>query len=188
MPPLPIRAAVLLGACAVLGAGTSAAAAAGVAQAPPRCPSVVPSSVRPSHWAATRQTLAPPGAGAIRLCRYSGAIRSGPITGRLVSRRLLERPSLLAALTSDLDELPPIPNPPPPCPFIPADQVLALLAYPGGQRVRVLVPLAGSCAVVTNGSISRFTDEDVASTQLIAELDQLTGYRAGSTGERGSSS
>ena len=95
--------------------------------------------------------LAPPGTGAIRLCRYSG-LNAHPRLA-LVGSRLLDSRTIVDQLVTELDRLPALRGAVA-CPADDGSQILALLAYPGGHQVSISVGLTG-CALVTNGSVHR---------------------------------
>jgi hypothetical protein len=119
--------------------------------------------------------LAPPGATAIRLCRY------GALPSLLLQRSVLQTSlSLVSGLVRVFDRLPQPPPGPVACPADNGSQIVALVAYPAGQRVTISVDLTG-CAIVTNGSLSRSAagvgTPRPYGPQLLAELGRLTGYR-----------
>jgi len=102
---------------------------------PSPCPPRAISQVAPNGWSAARRELAPQNPVAMRLCRYLGRNTALPLG--LARSRLLNQPALLARLVDELDTLPPFPRVPLFCPLDDGSQVLALLAYPGGERATV---------------------------------------------------
>lgn len=145
------------------------------APAPAACSPKAPATVPAERWTAARQILAPPGAGAIRLCRYSGLNAHPRLT--LVNSRLLESHSLVEQLVTELDRLPPHSGAVA-CPDDDLSQILAVLSYGDGHRVSISVGLTG-CALVTNGSVHRIATEPGTppgfGPQLIAQLEHLVG-------------
>ncbi|MDQ2897832.1 MAG: hypothetical protein M3Y09_19730, partial [Actinomycetota bacterium] len=135
------------------------------------------------RWTAARDQLAPPGASAIRLCRYSGLNAHPRLT--LVSSRLLDDPALVRRLVSEFDRLPSLLGAVA-CPSDDLSQIGALLAYPGGHEGRSSVGLTG-CDLVTNGTVRR-TAAGLGSPrafgpQLVTQLEQLVdGRRRPGTG------
>lgn len=128
----------------------------------------------PAAWPAARKRLAPPGAAAIRLCRYSGLNAHPPLT--LAGGRLVRAPGLVAVLVADFDRLLAGSPGAVACPADDGSQILALLAYPGGRTVTISAGLTG-CALVTNGSVHRtaagFGSPPAYGPQLVAELERL---------------
>jgi hypothetical protein len=127
--------------------------------------------------------LAPPGTGAIRLCRYSG-LNAHPRLA-LVGSRLLDSRTIVDQLVTELDRLPALRGAVA-CPADDGSQILALLAYPGGHQVSISVGLTG-CALVTNGSVHRTAaglgTPRAFGPQLLASLKQLVGIHQQSNAE-----
>ncbi len=166
---------------ALLGtAGWSSGSAAGLARhsvgsaVPAGCYRREP-RIHANLWPATLRELAPPGAAAVRLCRYGRLSRLA-----LERARLVTNSSLVNRLVHNLNRLPPAPAVALSCPADLGSRVDALLAYPAGQRVTVSVQLTG-CAPATNGNLDRlaagFGTPRAYGPQLLAELGRLTGYR-----------
>jgi hypothetical protein len=151
----------------------TAAAAVGVprrARAVANCSRKNLSGVAPSRWPAARHQLAPPGPGAIRLCRYSGLNDHPPMT--LVSSALVGSAQVRHRLVGRLDALP---RPPAiaACPSDDGTAIVAHLAYPTGRAVTIRVGLNG-CRSVTNGDVWRTAAGSVGD-RLIAQLERLSG-------------
>ena len=171
--------AVVLTAWAVLaGCGSSSTSSGrppGREALPAPCSTKPPSRVPVERWSAARAELAPPGASAIRLCRYSGLNAHPRLT--LVGSRLLESRNLVQQLVSEFDRLPSLTGAVA-CPADDLSQVLAVLTYPAGHQVTITVGLTG-CALVTNGSGHR-SAAGIGSPrpfgpQLVAQLERLIG-------------
>lgn len=171
--------AVALTAWAVLaGCGSSSTSSGGPRgreALPAPCSTKPPSRVPVELWSAARTELAPPGASAIRLCRYSGLNAHPRLT--LVGSRLLESRRLVQQLVSEFDRLPSLTGAVA-CPADDLSQVLAVLTYPAGHQVTITVGLTG-CALVTNGSVHR-SAAGIGSPrpfgpQLVAQLERLIG-------------
>lgn len=170
----PAAAAVLLAVILAMGGGASAA----VAARPPRsCPPHPPASIPTNRWATAGRQLAPAGAAAIRLCRYSG-LNDHPASA-LIRQRLVGGGRAVRGLVRQFDALRPFP----PgvyavaCPADDGSQILAFLAYPSGHRVTISVGLTG-CNLVTNGDVHRtaanFAYQNPAGPKLLAALERLT--------------
>lgn len=158
---------------AVLGVWTPGATAR---VQPAGCPAHSLERVPANAWQPARETLAPPAAVTLRLCRYRGL--NGPEPLLLARSRLITAPALLSHLSGELDALPRYPKSPAAtsCPSDDGSQVLALLAYPGGERVVVAAALTG-CQAVTNGDVTSLAN-GYANTpngpRLLSELKSLT--------------
>ncbi|MGA2924851.1 MAG: hypothetical protein ABSG43_02465 [Solirubrobacteraceae bacterium] len=140
---------------------------------PAPCSAKAPVSVPAERWSAARGELAPAGASAIRLCRYSGLNAHPRLT--LAGSRLLVSRSLVQQLVSEFARLPSLSGAVA-CPNENLSQILALLSYPAGQQVTISVGLTG-CALVTNGSVHRTAAgigmPPAFGPQLVAQLEQL---------------
>jgi hypothetical protein len=182
------RVAVVLMATAVTatiaGCGSSVTATSrpAAAIAPAACSHRAPGTVAAEGWTAARRRLAPRGAVAIRLCRYSG-LNAHPSLA-LVSSRLLMRPALVEGLVSEFDRLPSPPRGVVHCPADDGSQILARLGYPDGRQVMISVGLAG-CEAVTNGSVRRTAagmgSPPAFGPQLVTQFKQLLGARRAGT-------
>ncbi len=141
---------------------------------PAACSHRAPASVTAESWPAARAQLAPPGASAVRLCRYSG-LNAHPRLS-LVSSRLLAAPNVVGELVNEFDHLAQLPPGAISCPNDDGSQIIALLAYPGGRSVTISVGLTG-CEVVTSGSVQRSAGAigapPAAAPQLVAQLEHL---------------
>ncbi len=164
-----------LGGCASSASPTGRPAASDVL--PARCLAKAPLSVPAERWSAARLELAPTGASAIRLCRYSG-LNAHPRL-MLLDSRLLKSRSLVEQLVSEFDRLPSLSGTVA-CADDDLSQIFAVLAYPAGQQVTISVGLTG-CALVTNGSVHRTAaglgTPRAFGPQLIASLEQLLSTR-----------
>ncbi len=174
-----IRAAALVTAgVVVVGCGSSASSSVPrpvLGALPVACSPKAPPSIRAAGWSAAHEELAPAGASAIRLCRYSD-LNAHPRLA-LISSRLLRNPGIVRELVSKFDRLPSLSGAVA-CPNDDLSQILAVPAYPGGRQVTVSVGLTG-CELVSNGSVYR-TAAGLGSPpgfgpQLVAQLEQLVG-------------
>lgn len=119
-------------------------------------------------WSPARAALAPPGAGEVRLCRYSR------IPSHLVKSVLIGTRGTVASLVRQFDRLPSFKGTYS-CPLDDGSQILALLAYPDGHRVTIDVHLKG-CNPVSNGDVTRTAlgRSGQSGRALLARLDRLT--------------
>ena len=142
------------------------------------CYSKGPQHIADNVWPQARSQLAPTGASAIRLCRYSGVNVQTRLA--LVSSRLLQSPVLVRELVSEFGRLPPLRGAVA-CPADDGSQIVALLAYPRGHRVTISVGLTG-CELVTNGSVHRAAlgmgTPPAFGPQLVAQLKRLVSGRS----------
>ena len=170
----------------VVGALTPTAVDAGVARQarfartvlPAPCSKRSPASIARNGWSPPHVVLAPAGASAVRLCRYSGLNAHPPLT--LARAALHTSPSLVRRLVREFDRLPALGPGVLVCPFDDGSEIVALLSYPDRHAVAISVGLLG-CATVSNGNLHR-TASGIGSprrlgTQLLVELEHLTGYR-----------
>jgi hypothetical protein len=154
---------------------------------PTHCSPTAPRGMAPERWPAARQTLAPAGASAIRLCRYSGLNAHPRLT--LVRARLLDRAGLVTQLVKRFDGLPLAPRGAVSCPADDGSEIVALVSYPGGREVSISVGLRG-CLQVTNGSVNRtasgYGPHPGRGPRLLAELKRLVdgGHSAHDQGHR----
>jgi hypothetical protein len=169
--PLGGFAAALVAGLIVLGSG---AAQAGTQT--PHCAQKALIELPVNAWAPARKQLAPPGAKAIRLCRYN-ALGRLPLRG-LARSALVTSARTVKSIVSELDALPALPRRPLSCPADDGAEIDALLAYPDGNGVFVQIDLTG-CATVSNGSVVRWAGSTAAGRNLLAETEQLTGYKPG---------
>jgi hypothetical protein len=137
-----------------------------------------PATIRPNPWLATRFVLAPDGASALRLCRYSGA-NSRPAL-RLTRSVLLQSAHLVHELVREFDKLPaPGPNAAH-CPSDDGAKIVAQFAYPSGDQVKISLGLRG-CNAVTNGRLHRLAagigTPRPFGPQLVAQLKRLSSPR-----------
>ncbi len=122
--------------------------------------------------------LAPPGVVAIRLCRYSG-LGSPGFAWKLVRSRRFTNHVLITELVGEFDAL----KSPPPgaafaCPNGDGSLIVALLAYEGGEHVRIKVDRTG-CQGVTNGDVASLADGygTAVGPKLERQLNALTAAR-----------
>lgn len=148
------------------------ASASGSAQ-PAQCAAKAPTELPVNGWAPARARLAPPGASAIRLCRYN-ALGQRPARG-LARSALVTDSQTVRAIVADFDSLRVSASPPAFCPLDDGAVIDALLAYPGGHGVVIQIELTG-CANATNGNVTRTTAETQAGRDLLAAVERLTGY------------
>ena len=177
--------------CATLAACGTAARSTSPAlvspASPAACSATAPAAIPAERWSQARRELAPTGASAIRLCRYSG-LNAHPRLA-LLSSRLLDGSALVRELVGELDRLPS----PPRVAFCPNDdgsRIVALLAYPGGRAVTISVGLTG-CEPVTNGSVQRTAAAfggfpPSVGPRLVAQLERLLRARTSSPSLAGS--
>ena len=91
---------------AISGCGTAAGStteAPASVPTPAACSARAPAALGAEQWSAARHVLAPSGAGAIRLCRYSGLNAHPRLT--LVGSRLLDSRSGVHQLVTEFDRL-----------------------------------------------------------------------------------
>lgn len=173
--------AIILAAVAACGSSATTTAGRPMTEAATRlaCSPRVLASLPFERWSAARHRLAPPGASAIRLCRYSGLNVHPRLT--LVSSRLIEGSGLVRELVSEFDRLPAPPAGATACPGDDGSQIAALLSYRGGHVVTITVGLTG-CDEVSNGSVQRtaegFGSPPPFGPQLIAQLEGLVSAHA----------
>jgi hypothetical protein len=153
-----------------LGSGGSAAASTST---PAQCAAKALIELPVNAWAPARKRLAPPGASAIRLCRYN-ALGMRPLRG-LARSALVTNTRTVAVIVDELDALPAFPSRPISCPADDGAEIEALLAYAGGEGVVVQIDLTG-CATVSNGSVVRWAGSTDAGRELLAQTERLTGY------------
>ena len=169
-----MRPLLTLACCVALLVGATAARAA----RPALCHTKAPQQVPANGWAAAQSQLAPPGASAIRLCRYSG-LNDHPRL-RVVRATLLTRQVWVQKLIREFDDLPAPPPGPTACPADLGTEIVAQIAYPDGHAVTISVEMTG-CVTVTNGSVTRtaagFGSPPQFGPKLVLELEHLTGYR-----------
>ena len=163
-----------LGGC---GANTTAPPARDGGNVPASCARGSALPVAADSWSATHRQLAPPGAAAIRLCRYNGLNSTPPLS--LARSVLVTAPATVALLVRELDELPPFaPGGVLGCPMDDGSLVTVLLAYPAGRRAAVAIHLAG-CLTVANGSVTRTAlGPGDGGQQLHTLVKRLTGWHA----------
>lgn len=138
---------------------------------PARCSEAAPSRVPLNAWPATQRELAPPGAVAIRLCRYSG-LNDKPRL-RLTRAMLDNSPSVVGRLVGGFDSLPSLSHQIiHGCPADDASEIVAHLAYRDGRAVTISVGLRG-CKLATNGSVNRTATGGAHPSTIVAQLEQL---------------
>ena len=176
-------AAIVVGAVAVAVASTGAGRLAPQHRARPSvaelvrlagCSNHAPSRVSPDAWSLTRVELAPPGASAIGLCRYSGLNDHPRLT--LIRAAAVTAPSLVGRLVGEFDRLPASEGAVA-CPDDNGSEIIARLVYPNRHLVTISVGLTG-CERVTNGSVNR-TAAGIGAPpafgpELLTQLKRLT--------------
>lgn len=170
----------MLALSASLGIALRAAGAATVT--PAACAPKAPVELPYNSWPAARKELAPPGAAAIRLCRYNG-LNTKPVRG-LAAQALVSEPKAVAAIVRELDALPKVPpgaifSSVRRCPAGDGSIVDALIAYPGGQGVLVSIDLSG-CLNVSNGNVTRmigYGKNTKPGNALLATVKRLTHWK-----------
>lgn len=169
---------LVLSVTAIAGIGSAAPARSATARPAAvrsaACSRGAPGAIGPESWGPARHMLAPEGAQAIRLCRYSG-LNAHPALS-LVSFRVLTRHSRVAELVRRFDGLPRPPRGAVACPADDGSQILAMLAYPHGQEVKISVGETG-CNDVTNGTVRRtasgYGPHPKRGPRLLAQLERL---------------
>jgi hypothetical protein len=141
---------------------------------PPACAARAPIELPFNAWAPARRQLAPPGADAIRLCRYN-ALGHKPLRG-LARSALIVRAERVRELVGELESLPRLPPGALACPMDNGALIDMLLAYRDGNGVLVQVDLTG-CATVKNGNVTRTAGETKAGHALLAQIERSTGYK-----------
>jgi hypothetical protein len=116
-----------------------------------KCAVQPPVTLHQVLWPAARRELAPPGAAAIQLCRYSAEV-GRPVLRLMSSRRLTAR-KVVAFFAGELAALP-RQHGGVVCPDDDGSQVVATLRYPKPRSLAVSLRLRG-CETVTNGTVSR---------------------------------
>jgi hypothetical protein len=125
-------------------------------------------------WPAARNSLAPAGPAAIRLCGYLGLNAHPRLT--LAASRLVSSRAVMNRLVGELDHLPRMATGAINCPADDGSAIVALLTYPGGHRLTIRVGLTG-CGVVTNGSMMRTTMGTGSSPPLIRTCEDALRWR-----------
>jgi hypothetical protein len=156
----------------------SAAVSDSVAQKPPEnCPPRQPQRMVHTSWPPAQHKLIPPGAVAARLCSYSGLGNSHgsfpPLS--LMRSRLVDTAGPLARLAADYNALALVPQHNIQCPLADGSEIVAFIAYPGGQPLTITLRDDG-CPEVTNGALLRFaypTAHNPAAAKLYEELHRL---------------
>jgi hypothetical protein len=172
---------VIGAACCMVGLATAATGCSTMtadASPPARCAAKASAQVRPNAWGPAMRQLAPPGATAIRLCRYSGL--NGPHPLHLARSVTAPRGRLVRLLVREFDRLPRFAPGAIACPMDDGSQVVALLSYPGGHSVSISVGLTG-CTRVTNGDVVRTAlgigPSPRSGPSLLEHLERLTRHR-----------
>jgi len=150
-----------------------AAAQAGSAPTPAACAAKEFVELPANAWAPARKQLAPPGASAIRLCRYNALNTKPPLA--LARSALVTSTKSVKAIVAELDALRPLPKGVF-CPLDDGADIDALLAYSDGHAVIVRFELTG-CGAVSNGSVTRWAGNSTAGSDLLALIERLTGYK-----------
>jgi hypothetical protein len=154
------------------GVGFALRAASAAAARPAACERQAPVELPVNPWPAAHSELAPPGASAIRLCRYNAL----GVPRGLAASAVVSDPSAVGRLTRELDSLPSLPRVEA-CPLDTGALIDLIVAYSDNKHgLLVQVDLTG-CAVVANGSVDRTAGSSGAGRALLATIEQLTGYK-----------
>lgn len=159
----------------VLSAGLGIAlhtASAASAPRPAACATRPPIELPVNAWAPARNQLAPPGAVAIRLCRYKVL----PPKRGLAASTLITGAATVAELVTELDALRSPPTGAVYCPDDSGAEIDMLLAYSDGHGVFIEVALTG-CTIVSNGTLVRTAAGAGAGHALLEQIERLTDYR-----------
>jgi hypothetical protein len=166
-------------AIALCCAGCGGAAAGGAPAVSPVKPAVraqcaaAPPRLRiAGDVAPSAHVVAPPGAVALRLCRYSG-LNDHPRLS-LVRTADVRRRARVARLVGLLDRLPDMTSPVS-CPNDDGSRIVALVSYPRRRVLPLDVALRG-CQTVSNGRVHR-TAARPPGPAVIAALKRLTARR-----------
>jgi hypothetical protein len=157
---------------AVIGLGLHAAGAAPTR--PPACGRQAPIELPLSPWAAERSELAPPGASAIRLCRYN-ALGVNPPRG-LAASAVVSDPRIVDRLTKELDSLPSLPRLED-CPLDTGAVIDLIVAYRDNEHGLLVQAELTGCAVVETATVDRTAGTTAAGHALLATIEELTGYK-----------
>jgi hypothetical protein len=154
---------------ALLGAGGASAN-----NPAPACASRGPHGMHHNPWPPAQHRLAPHGAQAIQLCRYSGS-NGHPAFG-LVRSRGVFREARIHRMVGLFDALKPAPSRAFSCPADDGSQIVATLFY-REHAVQISVTLSG-CETASNGDLMRaafnFDGHNPAGPKLVAQLKRLT--------------
>jgi hypothetical protein len=162
-------AAAALALSAVIGIALYSAGAASTL--PPDCAAKAFVELPVNAWAPARRELAPPGASAIRLCRYD-ALSVKPARA-LAASALVSDAATVREMVSELDSLPAAPKDAF-CPLDTGALIDLVVAYDGGEHgVLVRVDLSG-CTIVDNGSVIRTAAGSAAGHALLVRIERLT--------------
>lgn len=142
---------------------------------PASCPARAQRRLARNPWAPAQRQLAPSNPISLRLCRYSG-FNAHPASG-LVRTKLVSARDERDDLVDQFNRLPPFAPGAIACPFDDGSQILALLGYQHGHRVRIAFALTG-CEGVSNGDLTRRAAgagrPPAFGPQLRAALERLT--------------
>ena len=137
------------------------------------CSPKTPAQVSANPWPRARHRLAPTGARAVRLCRYSG-LNDKPRLA-LIQSALIRSPKTVSRLVAEFDQVPPPSTRPVACPADDGSEIVAHLAYRSGHSVRIDVHLSG-CGGFSNGDVGGAGSGERASA-LVSELERLLNGR-----------
>ncbi|HEY2769807.1 MAG TPA: hypothetical protein VGI87_04535 [Solirubrobacteraceae bacterium] len=158
----------------LVGASTLALALSSVARMSVRSPVSAPTcaareavGIPHTSWPPARRHVAPPGASALRLCRYLGGNTRDP--GALARTVLVIQQQQIRQIAHELNSLRRLPAHAL-CPKDDGSMITILARYPQHRRLAIAVILTG-CTQVTNGN-----RDYVASEHLLNQLETLTGY------------
>ena len=140
---------------------------------PAACSPKTPRHVSSNHWPPARQRIAPSGATAIRLCRYSGANDKPRLA--LILSVVIHSPKRVGQLVAAFDRVPPPSPGASACPADDGSEIVAHLCYRSGHSVRIDVRLEG-CGGFSNGDVEA-TGFGAQAQALVSELERLLSGR-----------
>jgi hypothetical protein len=142
-----------------------------------RCDKDAPTRLPAQRWQAARLRLAPSGANAILVCRYSGMNAHPRLV--LVHSLLVRSSSLIAKVVAELDRLPSLRGTVN-CPMDDGSEIVLTMYYPTGRTVMISLGLTG-CDLVSNGSVARyaggFGEPPAFGPKLLDQLETLSPLR-----------
>jgi hypothetical protein len=173
MTSMPRVLRLVVVACVALAAVAATATFASSSVTPAACAAKEPGTPGVNAWAPARKDLAPPGAAAIRYCRYNSLNTKQAL--HLAASALVTNAKTVKTMVAEFEALPPMPRGIM-CPMDDGSEIDAQLAYSGGHNVTIRIELTG-CATVGNGSVTRWAGNSKAGHDLLATIEQLTDYK-----------
>jgi hypothetical protein len=125
-----------------------------------------------TSWPPARRRVLPPGASAVRICRYLGLNTRHP--GGLGQSVVITRPREIQRLAGELNHLR-LGSLGAKCPADDASIIIILASYPHQRTLTIQVDLRG-CNDVSNGSAPGGFRRYIASMKLLKHLAELTDY------------